>query len=323
MRLPAVSIVIPTYLRPLQLRNCLTAISTLRYDKSNFEVIVVDDGGEQDLMPLITTFSDLNVSLVRQSNQGPATARNVGVSCAQGEIVAFTDDDCLPDENWLHAMVSALEDNHQRVVGGRIENRLSDNLCSQASQSITEYLYDFYALNHTEMRFFTTNNLACFIDGFRESGGFCTQFFSNASEDRDFCNRWLLAKKELYYAPEAVVEHAHELSVLSFWRQHLNYGHGAYTFHKLRATAQKKSLEIEPFSFYTNLIASPFVKNIDNPATVSMLIFLSQVANAAGFFMAQGKHQLNMQKQRDTSSTVTFEFQGTRRSLELPAISHS
>ncbi len=322
MRHPSVSIVIPTYLRPLQLRNCLTAISTLEYDKSNFEVIVVDDGGNQDLSPLIQTFSDLNISLVRQSNQGPATARNVGVSCAQGEIVAFTDDDCRPGENWLQALVAALENNHQRVVGGRIENKLSENLCSQASQSITEYLYDFYALNHTEMRFFTTNNLACFVDGFKESGGFCTQFFSNASEDRDFCNRWLLAKKELCYAPEATVEHAHELSLLSFWRQHLNYGRGAYTFHKLRADAQKKYLKIEPLSFYANLIGSPFVKKIDNPATVSMLIFLSQVANAAGFFMAHGKHQLNVQK-RQTSSMVTFEFEGTRRTLELPAISHS
>ncbi|MBS1955930.1 MAG: glycosyltransferase [Cyanobacteria bacterium SZAS-4] len=323
MRHPAVSIVIPTYLRPMQLRNCLTAISTLNYDKSNFEVIVVDDGGDQDLKPLIQTFSDINISLVKQHNQGPATARNVGVSCAQGEIVAFTDDDCLPGENWLEALVKALESNHQRVVGGKIENKLSENLCSQASQSITEYLYDFYALNHTEMRFFTTNNLACFVDGFKESGGFCTQFFSNASEDRDFCNRWLLAKKELCYAPEAIVEHAHELSLHSFWRQHLNYGHGAYTFHRLRAEAQKKSLEIEPFSFYSNLIVSPFVKKLDNPTAVSILIFVSQVANAAGFFMAHGKQHLSVQQKRDSSSTVTFEFEGTKRSLELPAISHS
>lgn len=323
MSCPNVSIIIPTYSRPAHLLACLETISAQEYEPSRLEVVVVDDGSPQDLSPIIERLRDrLNLIFVRQSNSGPAAARNVGFACSSGEIIAFTDDDCRPQQDWVRQMVNALGAHRQRLVGGRTENLLRNNLYSQASQCITEYLYDYYAKQHTEMRFFTTNNVACFREAFTSSHGFCTKFFSSASEDRDFCNRWFKSGKELFYAPNAVVGHSHELNLKSFWRQHFNYGRGAYTFHKLRALTRGSSIKIEPIEFYANLIKSPLPKQINAAYTVSGLVAVSQFANACGFFAQLTAEQIRATEKRHPLEVIAYEVNGTTHSLELPVIAH-
>lgn len=290
---PSISIIIPTYSRPKQLEVCLTYIAAIEYEQARREVVVVDDGSIEKLDSLVKPFiSTLNLNLIRQSNRGPAAARNNGVKSASGEIVAFTDDDCMPDKGWLNGMVAALDLERDRAVGGRTENQLKDNCYSQASHLLIEYLYELYSENHSEMQFFTSNNFACFRDTFHELGGFSEEFKSNAAEDRDFCRRWQQAGKTLCFAPNAIIFHAHQLSFSSFLRQHSNYGQGAYTFHKLRAADGDGSLKIEPFHFYANLIHSPFAKQLDQAALFSLLIGLSQLANASGFFTEMAKRKL-------------------------------
>ena len=82
---------------------------------------------------------------------------------------------------------------------------------------------------------FRANNLALPEDRFRAIGGFDTIFPLAASEDREFCDRWLHHGFQMTYAPEAVVYHARALTFRSFWRQHFKYGRGAFHFHQVRA----------------------------------------------------------------------------------------
>ena len=99
---PFFSIIIPTYNRPRQLRECLKSIKRLAFPKKRFEVIVVDDGGKRPLGKLICSFeSHFSAKLIQQSNAGPAAARNSGAAHARGDFVVFTDDDCLTVPNWL------------------------------------------------------------------------------------------------------------------------------------------------------------------------------------------------------------------------------
>ena len=133
------------------------------------------------------------------------------------------------------------------------------------------------------MNFFTTNNLCCRRDDFLELGGFDTGFSRAAAEDRDFGLRWADAGGELLYAPDAVVAHAHDLSLASFWRQHRNYGHGARRLHLAldeRADARPK---LEGARFYLGMLTSPFRFGGPRPWTEAALIGLSQVAMVSGY----------------------------------------
>ena len=99
------SIIIPTYNRPERLKTCLDSLLNLDYPPDNFEIIIVDDGSNQPLDTLVNPYQNqLNLTLIRQNNSGPAKARNTGANAAQGEYLAFTDDDCTLDQKWLSAL---------------------------------------------------------------------------------------------------------------------------------------------------------------------------------------------------------------------------
>lgn len=94
---PFFSIIIPTYNRPERLATCIQSLAHLDYSRDRFEVIVVDDGSPMPLEPVVAPFQNkFDVTLIKQPNAGPATARNTGAARASGQFLVFTDDDCMP-----------------------------------------------------------------------------------------------------------------------------------------------------------------------------------------------------------------------------------
>ncbi|MGF1492430.1 MAG: glycosyltransferase family 2 protein [Microcoleaceae cyanobacterium] len=287
MNQPFFSIVIPTYNRPERLTNCLTAISKLNYPREQFEVIVVNDGSSMPMAPVIQPFQDqLQIVLINQTNSGPATARNVGADKARGQFIAFTDDDCQPTSDWLNQLESQLTTTPNHLVGGRTLNALPDNLYSTTSQLLIDYLYEYYNQAEGEAVFFASNNFALPNRQFHQIGSFDTTFPLAAGEDREFCDRWLYQNHQMSFVSSAEVYHAHYLTLRSFWRQHFNYGRGAFHFHQLRAQRGSGNVKVEPILFYFKLLTYPFSQTeAEQPRVlVTLLLFLSQVANVAGFF---------------------------------------
>src|SRR5580704_13436050 len=125
---PVWSVVIPTRNRVDRLRSCLGALAAQNYPREKFEVIVVDDGGAQEIEPIERALRDrVEIRVVRQPQTGPAAARNRGVSLARGEFLAFTDDDCTPIPDWLSELERVLRSNPNALVGGRVLNALGRN----------------------------------------------------------------------------------------------------------------------------------------------------------------------------------------------------
>ncbi len=288
---PFVSIIIPSHNRPKCLQQCLAAITELDYARDKFEVIVVDDGSSTQLDPIVDLFSaKINLHLLKQEHAGPAGARNRGVKQAKGEFLVFTDDDCRPTPGWLATLTNFLSIKPDSMIGGEILNALPGNLFSSASQALVSYLYFYYNKNSKEAHFFTANNIALSKKCFLAVGGFDQEWGIAAAEDREFCDRWLLSGYQMTYAPEAVVYHAHSMSLTGFWDQHFNYGRGAYFFHRTRNRRNQDSMKIEPLSFYLNLIRYPFLRFKKVKAvSISGLIALAQAANIVGFFWEQFK----------------------------------
>ncbi|MEA5577806.1 glycosyltransferase family 2 protein [Anabaena sp. UHCC 0451] len=277
------SIIIPTYNRPQPLTNCLQSIINLNYPRNCFEVIVVDDGSKISLETVVKTFQNqLNLTFISQANAGPASARNTGAKQAQGKFLAFIDDDCTPANNWLQVLESYLIVNPDDLIGGCTVNALSENIFATASQTLLDYVYANYNANPEKSIFFASNNIAISKKVFLEIGGF-NILFSIASEDREFCDRLLSHNYKMRYAQEAIVYHAHYLTLTTFYRQHFNYGRGAFLFHKTYSQRHPQQKSIQPWSFYFKLLTYPLKQKYSQPAVLlCFLILLSQIATTLG-----------------------------------------
>lgn len=276
---PFFTIIIPTHNRPLPLTACLRALAALHTPRTDFEVILVDDGSTPPLdeTRLASWRDTLDLTIVRQSPAGPAAARNHGARLARGTWLAFTDDDCQPVSTWLNTLATAATGSPTHALGGRTINALPDNRCATASQLVVDHLLA------TNAGFLSSNNLAVPAAQFHAMGGFDPTFRAAGGEDRAFCDDWRAAGHRLVYLPAAVVWHAHALNLRSFWRQHLAYGRGAFRY---RARPAGSVRRMEPAAFYAGLVAAPLTQRMPYPTSLTCLLLLAQVATAAGFVHA-------------------------------------
>ena len=286
---PAISVVIPTYARPDRLRRCLTALCALDCPSPRFEVIVVDDGSPEPPVDLVAEFAQrLNIRLLQRPHAGPASARNAGATEATGEFLAFTDDDCAASPSWLSAMEACLRLAPNDLVAGRVVNALPQNIYSTTSQLLVDYLIGYFNADAATACFVTSNNMGIARAGFLEAGGFNIAFRRAAGEDREFGDRWRRAGKNVSFRADVVVEHAHDLTLRRFWRQHFNYGRGAWEFRVARISTGAVPAPLEPFSFYRKLVMYPFRQpGVGRRWRVAILLAMSQAANALGFLSAR------------------------------------
>lgn len=194
-----VSVVIPTYRRPALLRRCLGALLAQTLHPSLFEIVVADDAPDTAVRELVERLQSRARCALRyvavRATQGAAGARNAGWRAAQGEVIAFTDDDTVPDRNWLLAGLRALAGGASAVTG-RVEMPLPERP--------TDYEKDAAGLTRAE---FVTAN--CFVrrDVLERIGGFDERFTSAWREDSDLHFRLLEAGCRIDHAPDAVVVH--------------------------------------------------------------------------------------------------------------------
>ncbi len=260
------------------------------YPGEYFEVILVDDGGEVPLEPVISGFHDqMNVTLLRQPNRGPAMARNYGASHAKGEYLAFIDDDCFPDPKWLQAMFHGFRESPYCLCGGRTINALPENHYAMATQMLQEYLYEHYNPTKNHGGFFLANNFALPSKRFHEIGGFDPTL--RFGEDRDFCYRWGAQKYPFRFVSDALVYHTHALTLSSFLQLHFLYGKGNFQFLKRWTTNGRAPIRLSPLSWYVSLILSGIRKvNGLRGYWLTFLLMVSQGAYVMGMLSESLNH---------------------------------
>jgi glycosyltransferase involved in cell wall biosynthesis len=263
------SVIVPTRGRPEQLRRCLASLARVDWPADGFEVLVIDDGGD-----LSADIVGSTARLIRQEHAGPAAARNRGAREAKNERLAFVDDDCIVSPGWLAGFARALDEHPGAAAGGRVVNGLPGNIFSTATETMIAYMYEA-----ADERFVTSNNLAAPRAHYLELGGFDERFPLAAAEDRDFSQRWLASGAEIVAADDAVVEHAHELSLRAFVRQHFAYGRGAYIYRSGGTLGRKRSSP----SFYRDLVTEPLRSKSPRALRLSAALAVSQLATAAGY----------------------------------------
>src|SRR5690606_32801495 len=102
------------------LRRCLAALEDQDYPGDLVEVLVVDNASDEDVSAAVP--SDPRFQLLQEPRRGSYAARNTGVRAATGEVLAFTDSDCVPRRDWLRRGVETLRsDPRADAIGGAIE----------------------------------------------------------------------------------------------------------------------------------------------------------------------------------------------------------
>lgn len=265
------------------------ALASQSLEFARFEVLVVNDGAKHDLSLLVSRATErgLQLRVLDVPQGGPGRARNRGASEALGALLVFTDDDCVPEPGWLAAYAAAGAGESGALLGGSVFNLLPHRAGSEASQVLVDFLYAHYNRDPRDARFFTSNNIAASREIFLDYGGFDPTFLLNAGEDRDLCARWRERGGRLVHVPGARLGHAHDLTVTRFWKQHFRYGKGAATYWQARRRQNQAGLTVEPPRFYWDLMRYPLQHRRFPGSIVSLLLIgLSQVANALGFFVA-------------------------------------
>lgn len=140
MSAPFATIVIPTHNRAELLESCLAHACSQDYPKKSYEIIVVDDYSTDGTPQLIRMLrkKHRNLHYLRIRRNSPGAARNTGLAKSRGEIVAFTDDDCIVPRGWLSSLVRGFSSTNAAAIGGSLSGR-SGRYIARASHLLNFY----------------------------------------------------------------------------------------------------------------------------------------------------------------------------------------
>jgi GT2 family glycosyltransferase/sugar lactone lactonase YvrE len=216
---PTVSVVVCAYNAADTIDDCLESLGRLTYP--NFEVIVINDGSRDATGEIARRYP---VRVIDVPNGGLSAARNLGLSAASGEIVAYTDADVRVDPDWLSYLVQPFLTSDVVGSGGPNVVPPDDPFVAQsvarAPGGPVHVMLDDRIAEHVP-----GCNMAFRRDALLAIGGF-NPVYLRAGDDVDVCWRLQARKQKIGFAPSALVWHHHRASVTAYWRQQVGYGEG-------------------------------------------------------------------------------------------------
>lgn len=211
-----ISIILCTYNRCKSLRKVLENLKNLNVPETNsYEVLVVDNNSTDGTRLVVESFMKSGFTNLRyhfEGRQGKSFALNTGVEESKGRILAFTDDDCIVDQNWLVAIIKEFEScPHVGGIGGRVE--LYDKAAAPVAQRIHRERLLLSRPEHPLLMIIGCNmafrrNVFDMIGGFDVGLGPGTKIGA-VSEDLDFLYRAHKSGLKLVYSPDVLVHHDH------------------------------------------------------------------------------------------------------------------
>ncbi len=184
------------------LQACLDALSRVTWHADALEIVVVDDGPSERTRALVASWTERMARrgitlryLASPGPHGPAAARNFGWRAARGRVIAFTDDDTLPDAGWLVAGARAFEEGAEAAWG---------RIVMPIPAEPTDYERD---ANGLERASFVTANCFCLRSVLERLGGFDERFRVAWREDSDLYFRLIDAGVRIVHVPQALVVH--------------------------------------------------------------------------------------------------------------------
>jgi len=216
------SIIIPVHNEAPRLGDCLASLGRQAGQRQDLEIIVVDDGSTDNTPDLARGFPGVRV--LTQSQQGPAAARNRGAREARGEIILFTDGDCIPLDNWLEEMLAPFQRapdligvkgayiTRQRALTARfVQIEYEDKYDKLAKQQYIDFI-DTYSAGYRRQTFL-------------EVGGFDQEFPVACAEDVELSYRLANLGCKMIFNPRARVIHRHPETIGVYLRKKFKFAY--------------------------------------------------------------------------------------------------
>jgi len=200
---PFVSVIIPVFNDQQRLMLCLKALDRQTYPREYFEVIVIDNGSRDEIIrdpELLNGFR-----YFKETTPGSGAARNAGILQARGEIIAFTDSDCIPAPGWIEKGVESLLNGNNDMVGGRIDYHFGGSGKLSAAQLYDHVIYLDQERHVKRYHFFATANLFVKRKLFDACGFFDARL--KYASDVEWTQRAFFSGFRQGYADQVVVSH--------------------------------------------------------------------------------------------------------------------
>ena len=247
--LKKVSVIIPVRNSVDSLRLCLECLERQTFPTESFEIIVVDNASTVDMQAIQSEFP--NVRWHWEGSVGSYAARNSGLTQANGEIIAFTDADCLPAPSWLQHALAALQETNATILGGRIEflppegNKLN---VYEIIEETTTLMLDHKRVIEKRGGAFTAN-LITYKSVFARIGLFNAALQS--SGDFEWVQRATAKGERLLYADSVIIQHPRRSSFAVLWQRAKRVAGGKIKLLRIkRAPFRQICFEIYRFSMF-------------------------------------------------------------------------
>jgi glycosyltransferase involved in cell wall biosynthesis len=215
------SVVVPFYNAEKYIEDCIRALLSQNFPENDYEIIMVDNNSSDNSAEIVARYPLIH--LLSEDKQGAYAARNRGISEAKGEIIAFTDPDCLPSADWLQNIDRAMHCPDVGIVLG--SRKFSHNFWALPLLAAYEKEKDIYIFSshNKEMYFGYTNNMAVKRTLFEKLGLFfellhgADTVFVHHAVDAFGCDI-------VCYSPEIIVLHMEITGILIFYLKVYAYG---------------------------------------------------------------------------------------------------
>ena len=299
-RYPRVSVLVCAYNAERTIDRCLASLAALNYP--DYEVIVVNDGSRDRTLEIAEGFGFCRI--ISQPNKGLSVARNVGAEAASGEIIAYTDSDCVADPDWLNYLVAKMETSHLAACGGPNfpppEDALVPAVVAVAPGGPTHVLISDEVAEHI-----AGCNMAFDRAALMSLGGF-DPIYRTAGDDVDICWRFQNAGYVIGFSPAAVVWHFRRNTVSAYCNQQRGYG-------KAEALVYAK----HPFRF--NLFGqAKWLGRIYGDLSASLLLSRRPVIYSGVF--GRGLFQTMYEAPSSLAASLPLTFEWSAASLALALV---
>ncbi|WP_176505323.1 glycosyltransferase [Candidatus Methanoperedens sp. BLZ2] len=232
MEKPCVSIIVPVLNGANHINNLMNSLMNINYPKNKYEILIVDNESMDKTVELIKKFQRNipQLKLFFEKRRSSYAARNMGVMNAKGEIIVFTDADCVVDKNWLINIVKSFSENSVGCVAGEILSAKWNNIVEEYYAK-KDIMSQKNTLNSEFLPYPMTANVAYRKEIFNKIGYFDEELISGG--DADFAWRMQLETEyKIVYDQNAIVIHKHRSNMKSLFKQQFSYGYGSVLLYR-------------------------------------------------------------------------------------------